>query len=83
MEDLQRFHWAKNFGWGAPFLMSGSTNYSKLHNQRNVSAVLKKFEELAYNQAFKLENFIREMTGLAGYFWQMESVVHESRIFTL
>ena len=63
--------------------MSGSTDSSKLHNQRNVSAVLNKFEELAYNQAFKLESSVRKMPGQAGYLRQMESVVHESRIFTV
>ena len=61
--------------WSASFLRSESTNTSKLHNQRNVSAILKKLEELAYNQAFKLENSVREMTGLAGQLWQMECVL--------
>ena len=52
--------------WSAPFLRSGSTNSSKFHNQINVSAILKKFEELAYNQTFKLENSVRTVTGVAG-----------------
>ena len=55
----------------APFLRSRSTNSPQLYIQRNASAILKKFEELAYeshNQAFKLENSAREMTGLAGQF---------------
>ena len=42
--------------WSVPFLRSGSTN-----SWRNVSAILKKFEELVYNQTFKLENSIAEM----------------------
>ena len=40
--------------WNALFLRSRSINTStELHNQRNVSAILKKLEELAFNQAFK------------------------------
>ena len=55
----------------APFLRLRSTNSPKLYNQRNASAILKKFEELpheSHNQAFKLENSVREITGLAGQF---------------
>ena len=46
----------------------GSTNSSELHNQRNVIAILKKSEELAYDQAFKLENSVQELTGLVSQF---------------
>ena len=49
----------------APFSSSGYTSSLKLHDQRNVIAILKEFEELPYNQAFKLVNSVHEITGLA------------------
>lgn len=49
--------------WSVPFSRSGSAN-----SWRNVSAILKKCEELVYNLAFKLENSITELTFLAGQF---------------
>ena len=56
--------------WSVPFFMVRIYKFLEISESEkcNTSDILKKFKELALNQAFKLENSILKLTGLADQF---------------